>query len=74
MHVLTMKAFKLAFSLALFVLYYYFFAKRYVEKYTQGGIIKTNHEEKYLNISPPGLKIIVGSLHICFEDAYLCYF
>ena len=64
-----MKAFKFAFSLALFVLYYYLFAKRYVEKYTQGGVIKTNHEEKPQNITPPGLKI--GSLHVCFEDIYI---
>ena len=53
-----MKVIKYAFSLFLFALYYFVFARRYVKKYRQGGVINTNHEEKPLNITPPGLLII----------------
>ena len=48
---------KCAFSLLLFALYYYLFARRYVDKYRQGGVIKTDHEEKPANITPPGIEI-----------------
>ena len=41
-----MEVFKCAFSLLLFAFYYYLFARRYVDKYRQGGVIKTEHEEK----------------------------
>ena len=54
-----MEVFKCAFSLLLFAFYYYLFARRYVEKYRQGGVIKTEHEEKPANITPPGFDILI---------------
>ena len=53
-----MEVIKYAFSLFLFALYFYLFASRYIRKFRQGGVINTNHEEKPLNITPPGLVII----------------
>ena len=49
-----MEVIKYAFSLFLFALYFYLFASRYIRKYRQGGVINTNHEEKPMNITPPG--------------------
>ena len=55
-----MKAFKYIFSLFLFAIYYYMFARRYVEKYREGGVIKTNHEEIPANITPPGFVLTLS--------------
>ena len=65
-----MEAYKYAFSAILIALYYYLFARRYVDKYRQGGVINTNHEEKPANITPPGLALqIFLLLFICFREA-----
>ena len=64
---------KYAFSFFLFVLYFYLFASRYIRKYCQGGIINTNHEEKPMNITPPGLIIFFLLRFLLFPDSKYFY-
>ena len=49
-----MEVLQYALAITLFAVYYFLFARHYISKYRQGGVIITKHKEKPLKIVPPG--------------------
>ena len=52
-----MEPLRVVLILLLFVIYYFIFARNFIDKFKRGGVITTKHQIKTTAIEPPGLKI-----------------
>ena len=56
-NIVKMEPPRLALIMLLFVIYYFVFAKTFIDKFKRGGVITTKHQIKSKAIEPPGLDI-----------------
>ena len=56
-NLVEMEPLRLVLILLLFVIYYFIFARNFINKFKRGGVITTKHQIKTEAIEPPGLKI-----------------